>query len=149
MIPQHGIRGTLKTTLKWRERWRNEYCKNWQSPQPFGDVAGQPKPTCYTAGISHCINADDSHKIHFRYWWDRQSILDTLSTWCSGYIEIFEKITFATSSVCEEPPWRNNSSIECAPNQTNQPSFSRKWWEYCTWKNFGHGKLAWLEWPLP
>jgi len=54
--------------------------QNGQGPLLFGDVAGQPKPPCYTEGILCSIPADGSHRIHFRYQRDHQRILVKLST---------------------------------------------------------------------
>jgi len=102
--------------------------QNDQGPQCFGDVAGQPKRKCYTDAGLRSKQTDDSRKIHFRHGRDRQSILVTLSTWWCGCIEIVRKITFSTSFVCKEHPWRTNSNIKCPLNQKNQASSSRKWW---------------------
>jgi len=51
-----------------------------------GDVAGQPKPTCYLEGISSSKQADDRHGIHFGHGRNRQPIVVTLSTSCWGCI---------------------------------------------------------------
>jgi len=60
--------------------------QNGQGPQPFGDEAGQPKPTCYTAGIWCSTQANDSCRIHFSYRRDRQSSLVKVSTWWCGCV---------------------------------------------------------------
>jgi len=58
--------------------------KEWPRSSMFGDVAGQPKPTCYTEGMQPSKHPNDSGRIHFRYQRDHQSILVKLSTWwCS------------------------------------------------------------------
>jgi hypothetical protein len=57
-----------------------EIAQNGKSPQLLGHVAGQPKLECYTEGISHPNQADDSHMIHFGHGRDHQIILVTLAT---------------------------------------------------------------------
>jgi len=145
-MTQRWLRRTQKITRKWRESGRAKHiAQNGQGPQRFGDVAGQPKPMCYTEGIS-CSNPDvDSRRVHFGYIRDLQSILITLLTWWCGCIQIVRKITFATSFVCKGPPWRMNSTIECPPNQTHRPSSCRKWGGHRIWKHFGHQPLATLH----
>ena len=48
--------------------------------QHFGDVAGQPKPTCYPEGTSRSKPAADRRGIHFGHRRDRRCIVVTLST---------------------------------------------------------------------
>jgi len=99
-----------------------------QGLQLLGDAAGQPKPTCYPEGISSSKQADDRRRIHFGHRIDCQSILAAVSTWWCGCIQIVRKISFATSFICKEPPWRTNSNIKCPLNTKNQMSFGRTWW---------------------
>jgi len=88
------------------EEWGRgmETAQNGQGSLLFGDVAGQPKHTCYTQGISHSEQADDHHGIHFGHRRDRQSILVTLSKWWCGCIQIVRKISIVTSFPCKGPP---------------------------------------------
>ena len=128
------------------ENSRGKYiAQNGQGPWLFGDMAGQPQPKCYTEGIPCSEQAYASRRIHFGYRTDCQSILVTLSTWWCSCIYIVRKITFTTSYLCKEPPWRRNSNFKCPPNQNNEPSSSGKLWEKRTCKQFGHQKLAILE----
>jgi len=57
-----------------------EIALNGQGSRLFGDVAGQPKPSCYPDGILCSKQADDGRWIHFGHGRDRQSILVSLST---------------------------------------------------------------------
>jgi len=135
-----------------RKHLRNEewgrgkkFAQNGQGPRFMGDVAGQPKPTCYTEGISISQHPADSHRIHLGYGSDRQSILVTIWTWWCGCIWIVGMIMSATSFVCKGPPWSMNSNSISPLNQRNQPSSSRMWRGESTCKHFGHSKLSKLE----
>ena len=67
--------------------------QNGQVSRLFGDMAGQPNPTCYPAGISSSKWADDCHRKHFAKWSNRRSILLNHSTqWC-GCTYIIRMIT--------------------------------------------------------
>jgi len=50
-----------------------EIAQNGHGSRLFGDVAGQPKPTCYPEGISRSKEADNCHRIHFGHATDRRS----------------------------------------------------------------------------
>jgi len=63
-----------------KEAEENKIAQNGQGSRLFGDVAGQPKPTCYTKGIPCSKKADDRCRIHFGHGRDRQIILVTLPT---------------------------------------------------------------------
>jgi len=41
-----------------------EIAQNGQGPRLFGDLAGQPKSTCYPEGILRPTQADDHPRIH-------------------------------------------------------------------------------------
>ena len=43
--------------------------------------------------------------------------------------KLSERSSFATIFVCNGPPWRTNSNLQCSPNLGNQPSSSRNWQE--------------------
>jgi len=51
-LTQNCISQPQKMTRKWRVSQRKWNCTEWPSFTTFGDVAGQPKPTCYPEGIS-------------------------------------------------------------------------------------------------
>jgi len=67
--------------LQMKRQTEKKFAQNGQSQWHFGDEAGQPKPRCYTEGISRSKQADDTCMIHFGYRRDRRSILLTLLTW--------------------------------------------------------------------
>jgi len=64
------------------EEWKIAH--NGQGSRHFGDVAGQPSPTCYPEGISHSKQAADCHGIHFGHGGDRESIVMALSACLCG-----------------------------------------------------------------
>jgi len=63
-----------------QEAEEKKVAQNGKGSRLFGDVAGQPNPTCYPEGILHSKQVDDRCRIDFGHRRDHQSILVTLLT---------------------------------------------------------------------
>ena len=87
-LTQHRTTGVCLSTIGYNEHRKvlgneeggggHEIALNGQGSQHFGDVAGQPEPTCGTEGILCSQQTPDSRWIHFGHGRDRQSVLVTL-----------------------------------------------------------------------
>jgi len=118
--------------------------QNGQSPWLVGDVAGQPKPMCYTDGISCSKQANNCSRIHFRFRRDHQSILVKSLTWWCSCIEIVRKITFGTCLGAKNLPggWTQVLNVcwikrfDCHPPESD---------ENCAPESISDTK-CWLNW---
>jgi hypothetical protein len=74
------VKQTQKTTRNDKPDGGKTIRRNGKCPRLDGNVAGLPKPMCYTATISCLVQAYNSRMTHLGHKKDHHSILFTLST---------------------------------------------------------------------